>query len=411
MGSTDTTDKTVKLKPFILLALIGGALALMVVATLAAALWYRNVSRKDYVSLSSQLHRKLDDRLSELGLGPEHKLSERRFLRRSGDVRWLFKEAKVSVPPEKSIYRTSLLLAEAARKSGSSANIEIERYGLDGAIEQDTLVQIELKKLPVYRLFLVRTGFPPPDRTPSVEEGAPKIAIIIDDLGWKLEPAEKLLLIDEPITLAIIPKLGYSTEIANRSIEKGGEVLVHIPMEPHPPAVIAPKDGGVTLSMSDWDIRRTVAEDLDSLPQAVGLNNHMGSKFTESQDKMRLVLGEAKRRKLYFIDSRTSPHSVAYSAAAELGIEAGSRDVFLDHEVGDIDYTKGQIVKLMEIAKEYGSAIGIGHPNASTIDALVEMIPRMKKEGFKLVFASELVSRSNNNSPRTVSYGAESRLR
>ena len=388
-----------KLKSSVLLASIGGIIVLLVIAILVVTFWYRNLTRRDYTLLSSYLHKKVEGRLLELGLGPENLLLEREYPRSLGGTNWLFKETVVSLPPQRSIYQLSIIISDVAKSIGTSARIE--RYNSDGTLGGNTLVQIGFKEIPFHRLLLVRL-----DSLPT--EQAPKIAIIIDDVGWKRASAERLLLIEEPITLAIIPKVDFSEEIAKLALERGREVLVHLPMEPYPPSVIAPEEGGVTTDMSDEEIRQIVIESIDSLPQAVGLNNHKGSKFTEDEKKMELVLNEVKSKNLYFIDSRTSSQSIGFQVANQLGIKAGSRDVFLDNEAGDIDYTKGQIVEMMEVAKKYGYAIGIGHPHSSTIEALIEMIPQVKNQGIRLVYASELVGRKDDRRLQAVSHGMDS---
>jgi polysaccharide deacetylase 2 family uncharacterized protein YibQ len=132
---------------------------------------------------------------------------------------------------------------------------------------------------------------------------------------------------------------------------------------------------------------------LASVPFADGVNNHMGSIFTEQVEPMKLVLSELHKRGLFFLDSYTTPQSVACSAAGELHVPCGRRDIFLDHEVHE-DFVRSQLTRLIREAKIQGSAVAIGHPHAATLKVLTQEAGRFSKERVAIVPLRELLTRS-----------------
>jgi len=218
-----------------------------------------------------------------------------------------------------------------------------------------------------------------------------RVAIIIDDLGWNKESADALLNIDAPICFAILPHLPFSKIIADEAGLKHRDVLLHLPMEPYG---YPHKDPGIkplTDDMNKNDIEALIKDYISEIPHIVGINNHMGSKFTENERGMRYVMEILKDKNLFFIDSFTTPKSLAYQTAKTLGVKTARRQVFLDNEE-DEEYIKGQIEKLIIIAQRDNFAIGIGHPHPQTINVLQKMVPLMKENGIEIVPVSELVN-------------------
>lgn len=227
-------------------------------------------------------------------------------------------------------------------------------------------------------------------RKRRLKPGHGVIAIIIDDMGSSRREADTLLSINLPLTFSIIPGLANVREVAEAAHRRGGEVMVHIPMEPHGVRNKPFEKNGLLLDMSDEEIASRLQGYLGSVPYAAGANNHMGSRFTEDRTKMRVVLDVLKERKMYFIDSKTSPASVGDKLAREMGIPAAARSVFLDNDQNVVAITS-QLDKLAAMAKKTGGAIGICHPHATTIQALALALPQLKSEGITFVHASELV--------------------
>jgi polysaccharide deacetylase 2 family uncharacterized protein YibQ len=216
----------------------------------------------------------------------------------------------------------------------------------------------------------------------------PKLAIIIDDLGYDREAAEKLFQIPYPLTVSVLPHLPLSSVIAEEASRRGYQVLLHMPVE---------SSGGekaetieLRAGMGSDDAVRMLQGMLDTVPLAIGVNNHQGSLGTADNKLMNEIMPALHERGLFFVDSRTSSASVAFAAAHRAGVPAASRDIFLD-DVQDDAAIHHQLELAVEDAKLHGQAIAIGHPHPATLEALQESLPRIQSEGVQIVFASQVV--------------------
>jgi len=218
---------------------------------------------------------------------------------------------------------------------------------------------------------------------------SPKIAIIIDDLGYQKEIAERIISLDFPVTISILPFLPHSQIVAQMAKEKGLTVLLHLPMEPQN-SNVNPGQGAIFSTMTEEEIRNKMLANFQEVPYVDGINNHMGSKATENTAVMRIVLNEVRERGLFFIDSMTSPNSVGYTLSKQMGIKTAYRSVFLDNDQ-DIDYIRSQVNLLKDFAEKYGTAIAIGHPYCNTIDVLSEIDLLLRAEGIRIVKLEELL--------------------
>ena len=216
-----------------------------------------------------------------------------------------------------------------------------------------------------------------------------RIAIVIDDVGHDDKIFRKFTELGVPITFSILPGERYSKYIAKEAGKLKYEVMLHLPMEPHG-SWSNPGSHAILSAMSDEQMLRQLSEDLDAVPHAAGVNNHMGSLLTENDFAMRVLLEEIHKRGLFFIDSRTSSQTVAYSVAKSIGVKSEDRDVFLDNK-SDIAYIKGQIDTAIRIAKKKGEATVIGHAKTETAAAIREKLPDFEKEGIELVTISRVL--------------------
>jgi polysaccharide deacetylase 2 family uncharacterized protein YibQ len=239
-----------------------------------------------------------------------------------------------------------------------------------------------------------------PEKKPIIEttliehEKKPKIAFVIDDIGYNKRYAELLFSIKQPLTLAILPRLAFSKYYADEAGKRNLPVLLHLPLEPDGP-YDDPGPGAIMSQMSVTDIKEVLEENLASVPTAVGVNNHMGSNATRDRSVMYSILKEIKSRKLFFLDSMTHPDSVGYQVGFGLGMPVLKRDVFLDN-IDDFDYVTEQIRKTAEVAMFTGSAVAIGHPRDHTLEALKEMIPKLEAQGFEIVPVTEFLETKEN---------------
>lgn len=244
--------------------------------------------------------------------------------------------------------------------------------------------------------FEIYPAKPIPSRRPiskskptPVFKDHPKVAIIIDDLGYHMNLAEKILNLDAVLTCSILPHSLHQKEILALAKKRGFQVMLHLPMEPNEYPDVDPGPGALYTAMTPDERIRQLKADLDSVPNIRGVNNHMGSKMTTMSDQMNQIFTVLKKRGLFFVDSRTTAASQCRSSARLFKLPFAERDVFLDH-IRTKDAIRNQIEQLINTAEIYGKAVGIAHPHDITYEVLKEALPALKKR-VELVPASEIV--------------------
>ena len=215
------------------------------------------------------------------------------------------------------------------------------------------------------------------------------IALIIDDIGFSCRRARDFLDLNVPLTFSILPRLNKSYDLALEIHERGNEVMLHQPMEPTDPT-IDPGPGALYVGYEMDKIAEIMAENIFGLPYITGVNNHMGSKFTESGNKIQEFLGIIKEAGFFFIDSLTTGRSQAYHTAKRLQIGTARRNIFLDNRQQESSILH-QLSVLKVIARKYGCAIGIGHPFPETARAIGRFVKDLEGSGITLVHASNLI--------------------
>lgn len=215
-----------------------------------------------------------------------------------------------------------------------------------------------------------------------------QVAIIIDDVGFNSEHMEEFIGLPVKLTWAILPLAPFGQQYASEAKKLGVEVLLHQPLEPLD-INQDPGPGLIKRGATNEEIRRQLALNLESVPGAVGVNNHMGSAGTADEPLMNVLMGAVKQSNLFFIDSETGPHSVTGQYARLYQVPYGRRDVFIDNDA-DFPSKLAALENLLEIAVTHGSAIGIGHARKGTGAAIQAMLPRFAAAGVELVYVSEL---------------------
>ncbi len=214
------------------------------------------------------------------------------------------------------------------------------------------------------------------------------VTIIIDDFGHNFKYFNLLKKVKEPVDCAVLPGLAYSQESAIRLEKMGAEVMLHCPMEPLSKSV-NPGPGAIFSAMSDDEIKDVFLKNLQTVPHAVGVNNHMGSKACLDNRVMEIIIKESKDRGLFFVDSLTNAKSLASKEAKKLGCTIIKRDVFLDN-VRTEQQIKKSFDELIRIGRRYGSAVGIGHYCEETLTVLPECIKKIKNNDLKIIPVSEM---------------------
>jgi hypothetical protein len=218
----------------------------------------------------------------------------------------------------------------------------------------------------------------------------PNVAIVIDDFGYTMDNLETFFAIGAPIAFSVLPNLKYSSIIAKEARSQGYEVILHLPLEPHRKDVREEVDT-INSKLSKAEITARLERALRSVPGAVGVSNHMGSKSTEEPQLMETIFFALKEDEIFFLDSLVTNKSVCEGVARKVGIRYAKRSVFLDNAL-DEARIETQINRLRDRAFATGSAIAIGHDRKVTAKVLGEALPELQREGMRFVKVSELAS-------------------
>lgn len=225
---------------------------------------------------------------------------------------------------------------------------------------------------------------------PSGTAKKAQIAIIVDDIGFSRARARRFLDLDIPLTFSVLPRIAYTRELAHTAYAAGHEVMLHQPMEPVDGS-FNPGPGAVYTANRPQEIVAAIESNISDIPHVIGVNNHMGSKFTADQEKMKAALGVVKSKRLFFVDSMTTCCSKGYPTASRLGITAGRRNVFLDNTLS-VQAIVGQLDKLQCVALKKGKALAIGHPFPETAAAIALFTRRFKKAAVTFVHVSRVLN-------------------
>lgn len=232
----------------------------------------------------------------------------------------------------------------------------------------------------------VPRALPPLARPAS---GRAQVAVVIDDLGLKQAETLAATRLPAGMTLAFLPYGDNLEPHLARARDNGHERLVHLPMEAGPGGDPGPQ--ALLTRLGQADLEQRLAWNMERIHLFDGVNNHMGSVFTQWDDGMALVLAELKARGVYFLDSRTTARSVARDVAATRGVPYAERDVFLDNH-RDARYLGQQLAQTEALARRFGSAIAIGHPHGETVAALARWAPTLADRGIELVPVSTVIA-------------------
>ncbi|VTU06739.1 divergent polysaccharide deacetylase superfamily protein [Actinobacillus indolicus] len=217
---------------------------------------------------------------------------------------------------------------------------------------------------------------------------AGKLAIVIDDIGYRAKEDSAIYALPKEVSVAIIPVAPYATARANKAFEQKRDILIHLPMEPQ---VRQPIEAGALLvGMNETQIENLIKNAQMQVPNAIGLNNHMGSKATTDKQTMQYLMKSLSQRNLAFLDSKTAGNSVAYKTAKEYGIKALERHIFLDDSDEYNDVQK-QFSSALQYARKHGVAVLIGHPRKNSVAVLEKGIATLPND-IQLVSLHELWS-------------------
>ncbi len=390
-----------------MLIALGSTAALIVLVSILLILHFREKNRERRFTDSPPLEARLspeDDLYREIalldqclygdlfkaGLSKNNIVSTRRAQRLAGGNRWELKTVRITLPNTISLQS----LKNYFTQDHSSFPPDVSRkftHGKGDLLSMDVMLNGFITHRIIFSKPRQYASLPPPKKLkPPPAPVTGRVAIIIDDIGLSIEPAIEVMELKVPIALSIFPLAPFSREIAEIAHAGGFTVMLHLPLEPYEYPRRNPGSGALYTSMDSSAMVAQLTTDINSVPHVKGINNHMGSRFTEDKDAMVMLLKWIKGKELFFVDSRTTPLTVAHRLAVQMGIPSGKRRVFLDNEQ-NVEAILAKIDELGNIAMNEGKAIGIGHPHRTTIAALQKGIPRLRSRGLKIVPVSELL--------------------
>lgn len=254
-----------------------------------------------------------------------------------------------------------------------------------GALPADIadLQRTEGDTLPPWQRFALPVAF----------NGKPRIVVVIDDVGLDRRRARETIKLPGPLTLSFMAYAEDLNDQAASARKAGHELMLHVPMEPGSTS-INPGPNVLLSGMPKEELLKNVEWNLGQMDGYVGINNHMGSRFTADTESMKVVVATLKERGYLFLDSVTSGRSVAHETARDGGIPYAVRNVFLDHE-DELAAIRRQLRHTEAIARKTGLAIAIGHPRDKTIEALRDWLPKLDEKGFQLVPISAAVRKAS----------------
>ncbi|EXF43793.1 polysaccharide deacetylase [Pseudomonas sp. BAY1663] len=227
----------------------------------------------------------------------------------------------------------------------------------------------------------------PPDTAQPAR--MPRLALVIDDLGQNPARDRRVLALPGPVALAILPDTRHAAALAEQAHRAGKTVMLHMPMAPaggrfawHP-------------QLAHDELERRLDAALAAVPHVSGVNNHMGSAMTEQPQAMAWLMGELQRRHLFFLDSRTSPRTVAAASAQRVALASLSRDVFLDNDPSPAAVAE-RLRTAIALARKQGSVVVIGHPHDSTLALLERELPRLAEQGIEWIGIDQMIATRGN---------------
>jgi hypothetical protein len=350
--------------------LLGSCLALGTYAYLTQ----KNPSPSDPISQSILLiDPMISGQLFEMGLSKKHILLQKPAMRKEGTEDETPSILKIQLP-------RSLSVASVEKNFRQNLSVLGKPVSLHSSHPQGSLrLEVKVGDITTHQLIFI-----PPQPTPLQSRLRPRVALVIDDLGRDNLISHELLQCGFPVTFSILPFEPHSKNLALEAYQKGQEIILHLPLEPHGYPEVNPGEGALLLEMDKKTLLHQLLRDIEAVPYIKGVSNHMGSQFMENGEKMKIILTELRNRGLFFLDSRTTPQTVGLETANAIGLEAAERTVFLDHDLNE-KAIEQSLERLLRLSLSKGKAIGIGHPHPLTIQAIKKMIPKMQEKGVEIV--------------------------
>lgn len=299
---------------------------------------------------------------------------------------------------------TLVLLAFTGRPAENPSSGEPREQPLSGTIDRPSAVTVDRSSASrdnnvtsiIEGTASPEHADPPSIPYPAAPESDAILVLILDDLGNNLEAGQRALALPGPITFAVLPYTPHARTLAEQAHAAGSELMLHAPMSNLSDMPLGM--GGLTPDLTEQDFRRTLEESIRQVPHIKGVNNHTGSDLTARRQPMQWVMDVLKGEDLYFVDSVTTGDTVAAETAEAVGIPTLRRQVFLDHSRDPVAIDR-EFRRLLDIARQEGRAVGIGHPYPETLDYLEQALPQLNALGYRLQSVSGALEKAARTRP------------
>ncbi|MBN1165147.1 MAG: divergent polysaccharide deacetylase family protein, partial [Candidatus Krumholzibacteriota bacterium] len=296
---------------------------------------------------------------------------------------------RARVPAARSLIQVNAAITKEVESMGARVRAGVEKSG-----GRSLEMEIGTRRTVTHRCYFRRGGGKRAEEKRSAV--GPVMAILVDDFGsFNNRLVKDFLALEASLTISVIPGLKYSGKICRQARDAGKEILCHLPMEPEGGGKEVGDIPLVRVAMKDKTIEDIVNKALRSTPGVVGMNNHQGSLATTDRRVMEAVLRVCRKRKLFFVDSKTTPRSVVVETALSLGVPSVGNDLFLDNRGED---TRENMKKLLSIAVRRGRVTGIMHVKQDSLEHLRWLIREAREQGVTLITISEMIARGNDSS-------------
>ncbi len=335
--------------------------------------------------VGGQLESAVNQELTRSGITDRDVLSQVNKEHTQRIIRWVETQRTLRVPNAQRAQEVSKGLERVADRQECSFDSRETSSGLE--ISDNVYVWV------IQRISLVTATAQAPANPRVSSQRTPQVAFVIDDVAYETASMDHFASLGIPLTFAILPREKHSAQLAHKANAMNFPVMLHLPMEPLDLAHNDPGPSGLYLKMNEQQLKTQFDKDFASVPNLVGINNHMGSAFTENEPKMTLVMEWVKKRGVYFLDSRTTGHSVVQRVAKRVGVPCLANETFLDN-ADDVKSIEKQLDLVLKLAVKEGQTIAIGHYRRKfLVQALADKIPEFKARGVEIVTLPSLFHR------------------
>lgn len=342
-------------------------------------------------ALTGRLESAVTQELSQAGIQDADVLTIKRQEKGLGPFTWVEIQRTVAAGIDRQ-KRVEANLHRVAKKNGLIWKIDLESNGA----ATDPTVTLKKFFIPLQKIYWKSPRVVAPiTKQPLMKKPAraPRLAIVIDDVGYSVSLMDHYAGLEVPLTFAILPGDKRAKVLSNKATQLGFPVILHMPLQPTDVEHNNPGYAGLFMNMTEEAMQQRFEKNVANVPDLVGMNNHMGSAFTENEEMMARLLTWVKAKNLFFLDSRTSSRSVVTKVAKRLGVPYLINQTFLDN-VDEQAEIEAQLDKAMSLAIRYKNSVAIGHYRRKhLLEALRVKIPEFKAKGIELVGLPDLLKK------------------